>query len=123
MRFALLVLLASMGACTSKQDVLNTTPLLDRTYKGDYEAVAACTLNGIQTSYSFIAPNVLYVPVLSQRYIEIQTTATSGFTGTIFGAVTRLEDIDGSSFRAVVRATYTADGDVAIEALTNCVEQ
>lgn len=96
--------------------------MLDREFKGDYKKVGACTLDKIQTADYAISPNVNYVPVPSEGYIEIQVTATGGYTGTIYGAIVRLEQIDSSSFRGIVKAAYTGDGDVAIKALTDCVE-
>ena len=123
MRFLLLALMIVLVGCTTKQDVLKQTPMLDRIYNGYYQAVAACTFNGIQTIDYVISPNIQFVPVPSQGYVEIQTTASGAYTGTIFGAITRLEDIDGLSFRVIVRATYVSSGNDAIKAITDCIEQ
>lgn len=120
MRLLLLSLCAALAACTSKQDVISAVPLLDRTYTGNYETVAACTFSGIQAADYAIQPQVQFIPVPSAGYVEVQITATSGFTGTIYAAIARFEDIDGATFQATVRAAYTGDGDVAIAALTDC---
>lgn len=120
---ALACVLLSLATCTSKRDVTEQTPMLARSYQGDYQAAAACTLDGIQTGDYTISPNVNYVPVPSEGYVEIQTTATSGMTGTIYGAITRFEELSDTKFRVIVKAAYTGDGDVAIRALTNCVDE
>lgn len=107
------------ASCTSKQDVLQAQPLLDRVFHGNYELAAACTFDSIQRSYS-LSPSVQYIPVPAAGYIEIQVTATSGFTGTIYGAIARFEDRGDAQYRATVRAAYTGDGDVAVAAIAAC---
>ena len=118
-RHPLIGILLLCTACTSKQDVTSAQPLLDRIFEGNYELAAACAFDRIQRAYT-LSPAVQYIPVPAGRYVEIQITASSAFTGTIYGAIARLEDISGTSYRATVRAAYTADGDVAVAAITGC---
>ena len=108
----------------SKQDVLETKPILDEVYEGDYQAAAACTLDRIQTAdYKFASGTVQYVPVPTLGYVEIQTTGDAGgLFGQIYPQITRFEDIDGSEFRVIVRAGIMEFGIAAVDAVRKCVE-
>lgn len=120
LRFGLALGLLGLAACTTRQDAMTTAPLLDRVFPGDFLAAAACTHNAIQSADYAIQPQVTMIP--SRSWAEVQTTATTSWTGTIFGQVSRFEDIDGKSYRVTVRAPYTADGDVAVAAIRKCAE-
>lgn len=110
--------LLAVSACTSKQEVMAAAPIVDRVFAGDYLEAATCTHNAIQMADLTIQPTVSFIP--GRGWAEVQTTATSGYTGTVYGQVSRFEDIDGQSFRAVVRAPWRGDGAIAVEALKSC---
>ncbi|MEO0438992.1 MAG: hypothetical protein AAF098_19070 [Pseudomonadota bacterium] len=56
----------------------------------------------------------------SRKKAEVQVTASSGYTGTIYGAIVLFEESKAGHFVATVRAPYKADGDEAIKALLRC---
>lgn len=117
-----MVAFIAMSGCVSKSDIKNEIPMLDRKFNGDFLSVGACVHDAIQTSSGYsISPSVQFIT--SRDWVEVQTTGTSGITGTIYGQVTRLTDLGDSRFRAVVQAGYTADGDIAIESLMRCVAE
>ena len=110
----------SLSACANTNRVLNSVPMLDQSYKGNYQEVAACTLHELQILKRLISPNFQYIPVPSLGYVEIQGTVSSAYTGAMMASVVRFEDIDGSLFRASVRASNRFDGNEAINALKKC---
>lgn len=118
MRISAFTTFILLAGCTTKQDVLSQPAMLDRVFSGDYREAAVCIHNGIQTGDYTIQPFVAFIPGLD--FVEIQTTATSGMTGTIFGQITRVEKVNDDRFRVVTRAAYTADGDVAVAAVVEC---
>ena len=110
----------SLSACANANRVLNSVPMLDQSYQGNYQEVAACTLHELQILKRFVSPNFQYIPFPSLGYVEIQGTVSSGYTGAMIASVVRFEDIDGSLFRASVRAVGKVDGNEAIDALRKC---
>ena len=98
---------------------MTQTPLLDRTYDGNYRAAAACTLVGLQSADLFF-PRVRYAPNHDEGYAEIQTTVSSFHGPAAYGAIVRLEQETDASFRVIVRAAYTAEGDIVIEEVVRC---
>lgn len=80
-----------VGACTSKREVMVSPPLFDRVVEGRINVVGPCVHNEIQLYDYSIAPTVQYIP--GEDFVEIQTIASSGFTGTIYGQVTRPETV------------------------------
>ena len=116
--FAMLVATLTLAGCVSRQDTLDEAPMLDQVFQGDFRAVGPCVVSAIQTADYTISPNVSFIP--SPTWSEIQTTASSAYTGTIYGQITRLTDIDGKSFRAVVRSVLKGDGEVAVNAVRGC---
>ena len=110
----------SLSACANTRQVLNSVPMLDQSYKGNYQEVAACTLHELQTLKRLLSPNFQYIPVPSLGYVEIQGTVSSAYTGAMMASVVRFEDIGGSMFRASVRAAHSFDGNEAIDALKKC---
>lgn len=118
MKPLILILALMLSSCANKRDVLLESPMLDREFSGDYRSIGACVHNEIQLADYTISPSVQFIP--GPDYVEIQTTATSALTGTVFGQITKLEKLDDTRFRAVVRAPFTADGDIAISAINKC---
>ena len=121
-RFWLFLILfaGSLSACANANRVLNSAPMLDQSYEGNYQEVAACTLHELQTLKRLLSPNFQYIPVPTLGYVEIQGTVSSAYTGAMMASVVRFEDIDGSMFRASVRAAHRFDGNEAIDALRKC---
>lgn len=113
-----LVVALLLTACTTKQDVIATPPILDRLYPGDYLEAATCTHHGIQTADYTIHPDVDFIP--GRGWAEVQTSATGAFTGKAYAQVSRFEDLGNGTFRVITRAPWRADGAVAIEAIKNC---
>lgn len=118
----LILFAGSLSACVSVEQVLNSAPMLDQSYKGDYQEAAACTLHELQTVKRFLSPNFQYIPVPSLGYVEIHATVSDGFTGTLMAFAVRFEDIDGSLFRVSVRAASKGEGNEAIDALRKCAD-
>ncbi len=112
----------SLSACASVEQVLNSAPMLDQPYKGNYQEAAACTLHELQTLKQFLSPNFQYFPFPSLGYIDIHATVYDAYTGPLMAFAIRFEDIDGSLFRASVRAASKGEGNEAIDALNKCAD-
>ena len=121
MRMMILALAATASACTSRQDVLSVAPMIDEVHRGDYEVAAGCVYNALMARVSghLIAHDIRHVRV-GKREIEVQQAASSGYTGTIYGAVVRLSPIDDDRYRVSVQATYDINGRWGIDAVRQC---
>ncbi|GMG83780.1 hypothetical protein LNKW23_29940 [Paralimibaculum aggregatum] len=123
MKLHALLPFALLGGCTFGLDRSNvdaTPPMFDRVMAGRYGDAAACTVIEIRRSDDSIQPQVQMIELPAEQRAEVQITATSGLTGTIFGAIAYFSAEAEDRHRAVVRAPMRGDGQHAVAAVERC---
>lgn len=96
--------------------------MYDQVHTGSYEEAAGCQVIGIQSAEGLLSPTVSYIPLKDGA--EVQTTASSGLAGTIYGQVTKYTDLGDGSFRVAVHSiSEGVDGQDAVTALRGCVSE
>lgn len=111
----------SLAGCVSMIDVKKQAPVYDGQVKGYYPELARCVANTMQTHERWgiraAQYNVRIYPDIDRA--EVQSSATSGLTGTIYGFLLELKKIDQDNSHATLRGVYD-DVNVAKVTLLNC---
>lgn len=105
MKIVLLLLSGILSGCVSMADVKKKAPVYDAPIKGHYSALARCVADKMQTHESWgiraAQYNVRVYPDIHRA--EVQSSASSGVTGTIYGFLLELTRIDDSNTHATLR--------------------
>jgi hypothetical protein len=124
MKLTVAVLAILLSGCVSMSDVKKQTPVYDAPIKGYYSALARCVADTMQTHESWgiraAHYNVRVYPDIETA--EVQSSASSGLTGTIYGFLLELKKIDQEKSYATLRGVL-ADVQEALKTLKSCSAQ
>lgn len=124
MKSATILVALSLSGCVSMADVKERAPLVNEEVKGNYSALARCVADSMQTHERWgiraAQYNVRIYPDIERA--EVQSSASSGLTGTIYGFLLELRKIDQDNSHATLRGIYD-DVNEAKKTLQSCSQK